>query len=281
MKTLLTTILFLLCSIGASAQDYLDLVERAMKATENDSIHLAVDLYSQALKASPSEPRNALVYTNMGKLQERLGKTGDALQSYTRAIEIFPHTIVFLRARADLYLRLGIYDAAITDYEKILDLQPSTPHPSSIPSLLGYAYTRIQKFDKARRYINQALAADPDDYMAKLGHAVILLSTGHLPEARTNVDLLIHQHPDKAESYAIRADMERQADQYELAVEDITQAITLDPSNRNYILARANLHYSQRQYAKALPDYLKCIELGVPRSAINTQLQKCRDASTH
>ena len=247
-----------------------------MKATENDSIHLAVDLYSQALKASPSEPRNALVYTNMGKLQERLGKTGDALQSYTRAIEIFPHTIVFLRARAD---KMKDPDVDPTDYEKILDLQPSTP--SSIPSLLGYAYTRIQKFDKARRYINQALAADPDDYMAKLGHAVILLSTGHLPEARTNVDLLIHQHPDKAESYAIRADMERQADQYELAVEDITQAITLDPSNRNYILARANLHYSQRQYAKALPDYLKCIELGVPRSAINTQLQKCRDASTH
>lgn len=268
--------------MGTSAQDYLDLVERAMKATGNDSILLAVDLYSQALKASPSEPRNALVYTNMGKLQERLGKTGDAIRSYTSAIEIFPHTIVFIRARADLYLRLGIYDSAIADYEKILDiaqLQSSSPEAEQdkITSLLAYAYTRTRNFDKAQKYIRQALTANPDDYMASLGQTIILMSTGHIPEARTHIDLLIHQHPDKAEPYAIRADMEKEAEQYELAVDDITQAITLEPSNRNYILARAEIHYSNRQYSKALPDYLKCLELGLPRSAINTQLQKCRE----
>lgn len=276
-KVLLLTLFTI--SLQCYAQDsYMNLVERAVTATQHDSILFAEELYQKALRQDPSNPKNALIYTNLGKIQERLGRNQEALANYDKALEIFPSTTIFLRSRADLYLRIGMYQSAISDYEKIIYKQElnRSKSDSAINALLGYAYTRLMKYDKAKKYIKKALAVESDNYMALLGNTIILQQTGKPQEANTQLESLISQYPDKAEPYALRAENEQKQQFYELALMDISKAIHLDPSNSHYLLTRADIQYQSKQYKSALADYLEAVRLGIPRTAVNDKIQKCR-----
>ena len=88
----------------SNAQIYEQLVEQALAAAAKDSITQSEKLFQKALKTSPNDHRNALIYTNMGKLQERSGRDEEAIQSYTSALAIIPQSVPILTSRADLYL---------------------------------------------------------------------------------------------------------------------------------------------------------------------------------
>ena len=68
--------------------------------------------------------RNALLYSNLAKVQEAQGHKLKAIDSYEQALAIAPLNIPILQSRANLYFELGNYKKAIIDYGKILDKSP-------------------------------------------------------------------------------------------------------------------------------------------------------------
>ena len=272
--------------ISVKAQDgYLDFVQYALSAVQRDSIDKAIYYFREAIAVDPHNEKNALVYSNIGKLLEQQGNTAEALKNYSKAIDEYPENIVFRRSRADLYLKSSIYDKAISDYKKIVDnLLVASANPNmafdsqlaTLYSLIGYAYCKTVKYDEAQQYIDKSLALNPTEYMALLGNCILQIQWNRQSEAKKQIEHLIAIYPDKAELYALRADTEKDSELFELAVADISKAIELEPNNSSYVLFRADMYFDQHQYRKALPDYLRAIELGIPRSAINEKLQKCR-----
>ena len=273
-------------NVSLQAQDgYLDFIQYALTAVQRDSIDKAVYYFREAIASDPHNEKNALVYSNIGKLLEQQGNTAEALKNFTKAVDEYPENIVFRRSRADLYLKSGIYDKAITDYKKIVDnlivssANPNVAYSSQLAtlySLIGYAYCKSVKYDEAQQYIDKSLALNPTEYMALVGKCTLLLQGSHRAEAKNQIDNLVSSFPDKAEVYALRANMEKDSEQFELAFADISKAIEIEPKNSAYVLFRADLLFDRHQYQKALPDYLRSMELGIPRSAINEKLQKCR-----
>ena len=84
---------FLLCGatmFSAFSQTYQELSERAVAATEQDSLSLAEKYIEQALKMEPANPHNAMLFSNLGTIQRRQHRYEQALDSYTLALNIAP-----------------------------------------------------------------------------------------------------------------------------------------------------------------------------------------------
>ena len=89
MKRILLYILFLFAALSVNAQEYSDIVEKALNSAKKDSLVQAEKLFQQALKLDPSNIRNALLFTNLGTVQRRMGKSDEALKSFSEYYSIF------------------------------------------------------------------------------------------------------------------------------------------------------------------------------------------------
>lgn len=277
-KLFIAALAFILVQQFIAAQDkesatYESLVEQALNAARQDSIAQAEELFKQALRTSPHDHRNALIFANIGNLQERTGRNEEALQSYTFALNIVPRSVPILTSRADLYLSLGNFSKAIIDYDYIIEADPLNTHALKCKAFI---HTKRREYAEAKSGYTRVLEISPEDYTALLSMVIICQETQKSAEAMSRITLLIEKFPDKAELYSIRADMEQNAQQPELALLDLDKAIALEPENKNYILARAYLHLENGNKYYAKRDFNRAIELGVPRASLKEELRKVR-----
>ena len=113
-------ILLLCCScFQLSAQTYDELITRAMDAVEKDSLYQAEQLFKEALRLEPSNMRNALLFSNLGTIQRRMGKNDDAVESYSLALNLTPYSVTMLLNRASLYLEMDYLDKAYVDFDAL------------------------------------------------------------------------------------------------------------------------------------------------------------------
>lgn len=285
MRTKLSTVLLFSCivlschaqgnttSVGyTDSTAYETTVEKGIIAAKESRLSEAERLFGEALELSPEDHRNALVYMNLGSVQESQGNNKGAIDSYSAAIRQYPDNTVFISTRASLYLRLKNYKKAISDYTTVIGLNPSDIEAYAYR---GYAYSKTRELDKAKADFKTVTEKEPDNFMAALGSAIVERMMGHDSETLTLLALLIERFPDKAAPYAIRAEMESEKDQKELAVIDLSNAIRIEP-NKDYYLQRARLYLELQQKHLARQDFEKAIELGLPRQLIADELKKCR-----
>lgn len=264
-----------------TAQTYEQYIEAALSAAEHDSLARAETLFKQALKASPKDYRNALVFNNLGKIQEQqywqnpksMQKATEALESYTMALSFAPESVPLLTSRANLYMRLEQYGKAAIDLTTILDVAPDQLEARNHRA---YCYAQTRHLDEARVDYQRGLERDPDNRMARLGMAMLSQQAGRLPDAIERISQLIGEAQDDAELLSIRSGMYAENNQPELAIMDLDHAILLAPDNTNYWLARAYLHKSLGNRRQALTDFEQAIALGIPRSSLRQELKECR-----
>ncbi len=258
--------LALLCmSTVLRAQTYEQYVERALAAVEADSLVEAEVLFRSALKTAPDDYRNALIYMNLGRIQESSGKRMDALRWYTMAVDMYPESLPFVEARAGLYLDLGNEGKALLDYDHIIDIDPE--HVDA-HACRGYIYYRRREYDKALKDYEFVVSHVPDHYRGGLGLAITLDCIGKTAEAMDRISRLIGVYADRAELYAVRADMEARGGHTDMALLDWDKAVELAPDNAQYVLARGCLHYTAGNDRMSRRDWDKAVELGVPRGRI-------------
>lgn len=95
-------ILILLFSfpVALCAQTYQQLSEKAIEYIEMDSLHKAEELLLQALKLEPKNAKNAMLFSNLGLVQRRMGEYDKALESYSFALNFAPLAVPILLDRA-------------------------------------------------------------------------------------------------------------------------------------------------------------------------------------
>ena len=281
MKRFLYIFFLFLFVLSAHAQSYEQCVERGIKAAEADSLTEAVNYFKKALKVNPKDYRNALVFTNMGKVQETMywqntqekQNASDAIESYTMALSFAPEAVPMLEARGKLYLRLGNYGKALMDFTTILDVDP---HHKEARNYRAFCYSQRHEYLEARTDYLRVLEEDATNYSAQLGLALLCQNTNKMTEALERITLMVEGHPDKAELYSVRAGMYAENKQPELAIMDLDKAVDLEPENQNYYLARAYLHKEQGNKRKALADFEAAIKNGVPRASLEEELKNLK-----
>lgn len=259
--------------VALSAQTYQQLSEQAIECIEKDSLQQAEQLLLQALKLEPKNAKNALLFSNLGLVQRRMGEYDKALESYSFALNFAPLAIPILLDRAAINMELGKTDRAYTDYCLVLDEDKQNKEALL---MRAYIYVLRRDYPAARMDYNRLLELDPLSYSGRLGLATLEQKEGKFREALEILNKMIVETPEDATLFIARADVEREMQHEDLALVDLEEALRLNPSSIDAYLLRGNIYLSQKKKAQAKADFEKAISLGVPPADLHQQLKMCK-----
>jgi tetratricopeptide (TPR) repeat protein len=256
-----------------SAQTYGELSEQALQCIEKDSLEQAEILFRQALAMEPTNPYNALIFSNIGTLQKQMQRLDEAEESYTYALNLAPYSILILLNRATVYMEQGFFNRAYVDYCLVLDRDKK-----NMEALLmrAYIYMIRRDYHAARVDYNQLLEVDSLHYSARLGLATLNQREEKFREAMDILEGLINEYPTEMELYMACAEVEQNMNLPDLALFDIDRAILLNPLSAEAFLLRGKINLAGKKKKKAKKDFEKAESLGISSSELREWLQQCR-----
>lgn len=274
MKKILIFIFISFCTLFQSySQSYNEIVDRAMKYALTDSLVQAEQLFREALKIDPNNARNALLFSNLGTVLKRMGRTDEAIEAYTMALNITPYSTAMLLNRGTLYLDKGLDSKAYVDFCNVIDLIPE-----NIEARLyrAYIYMQRREYKEARIDYNVIVGKEPSHKAARIGLAMLDQLEGNLTGARDKLNLLIGEFTDDASLLIMRANLDLERGYPEAAVLDLEEALHINPKDAETTVQLGDVYLSLKDKDKALKAYEKAISLGIPRSALLEQIKKCK-----
>jgi tetratricopeptide (TPR) repeat protein len=138
----------------------------------------------------------------------------------------------------------------------------------------AYANEKLRRYHFARLDYEALLQLVPGNFEAQLGLALLNQKDMHYTEAYNQLNLLAEIHPDSAVVFAARAGLESERKMLELAEYDYSKALTLQPDQCDWLLARANLRLQLKRKADAEEDLDRLVALGIPRSTLEEYYEK-------
>lgn len=270
MKPFLYILLFLSGCFQLSAQTYDELITRAMDAVEKDSLYQAEGLFKEALKLEPANVRNALLFSNLGTIQRRMGKNKEALESYSLALNLTPYSVTMLLNRASLYLEMDFLDKAYADYCNVIDLDAQNVEALQFRA---YIYMRQRQYLDARNDYQKLLETASGNKTARIGMAMANQKMQRHREALEEFNRLIVDYPKDAALWKARAELEVEMNSLEMALLDLENAAKLTPNDADIYVACGEIYLAQGRKREAYAAFEKAIELGVPRPLLQDKLK--------
>ena len=270
MKRIVYILILCLGSLQLSAQTYDELITRAMDAVEKDSLRQAESLFKEALRLEPANMRNALLFSNLGTIQRRMGKNKEALESYSLALNRTPHSIPMLLNRASLYLEMERLDKAYLDYCNVIDLDAKNQEALQFRA---YIYMRRRQYQDAKVDYQRLLEQLPDDKTARIGMAMVSLKMQRYNEALEAFNRLIVDYPKDVSLLKGRAELEVEMNTPGLALLDLESAAKLAPDDAEIYVMCGDIYLSQGLKREAYAAFEKAVELGIPRPQLQDKLK--------
>ncbi len=270
MKRIICYLVFLHACLQLGAQTYGELVTGALDAARKDSLKQAENLFKQALKSDPANMRNALLFNNLGTIQKRMGKTDEAIDSYTLSLNITPYSVVTLLARASLYMEKNLFDLAYVDYCNVIDIDKTNKD-----ALLFRAYIYMQRRDygAARTDYNALLLDDPENEAARLGRALLSQKEMKYKESLEDFNRLVADHRRDTSYLKGRATLAIEMNTLDLALLDLENAAEITPDDPEIYVMCGEIYLQQKKKREAYMAFEKAIELGIPRPELQDKLK--------
>lgn len=213
----------------------------------------------------------------------------DSLSMINRLIDQHPKAVKLYLRKAALNIELGDWQYALDTYSKVLDMMPG-----NLTALYyrGFVYQHLKRYGMARNDYELLLKLEPNHQHALMGLIVTNLADGRITAAFDDANRLVELFPEDAQSYAVRADVEKQQNMLSPALDDIKKAIkienvavqkrypvTVEDEITAYQLTAFDIYMAMKdtRSARACIDYL--VKNGVPRAYLNKyykQLEKRR-----
>lgn len=221
---------------------YQSYITMAYKALLCDSLSQAAHYFQEAVDLLPNHPSNAEAYYQLGQIALALDDATLAAEQFRHSLRIAPTLMKSRKRLADANMLQTDYRPAIKNYN---DYLAQSPTDTIALFLRGYAYQQTGNDSLALRDYQQVLTLNPLHPDALMGKAVILHRQGQKQQAMEIISNLITRYPQRAEYWAVRAQMEQSDNHLDAALIDITHAITLEPGNASHLLLRAGIYERQ------------------------------------
>jgi len=143
--------------------------DKALELIPDDSVSLAnnafclmqmgeydrsIEMSRKALREDPSPE----IYANMAWCYEAQENYGKAVEIYDRSIEEFPLHSLTYNNKAWSLRKLGKFDEALKNYQKVIELDGESIH--CLKSIVA-TYTEMGDLDKAHEFYDRAYSMDP------------------------------------------------------------------------------------------------------------------------
>ena len=270
MKRIILGLFCLIFSLQLSAQTYDMYISQAMDAIETDSLAKAEMFFKEALKLEPANIKNALLFSNLGTIQRRIGKKKEALEAYSLALNLTPYSITILLNRASLYLEMDMLDKAYLDYCNVIDLDAKNKEALQFRA---YVYMRRRQYMEARLDYQRLLAEEPGNKTARVGIAMVNQKDKRYREALEELNRLITDYPRDVSLLKARAELEVEMNSLELALLDLEEAVRITPNDADIYVMCGEIYLTQGKKREAYAAFEKAVELGIPRSMLQDQLK--------
>lgn len=153
---------------------------------------------ADAILAQSSDPA---MLVGAGRIKLGLGEPAMALNLAERALAAEPEMVAAMSLKASALVALTRTDEAIEIYEA---LREAWPEERGVASQLALAYLQSGATAKARRLVQESLAAEPDDHLLHYARGQLLLEAGDTAEAIEAVTRAL-AGGDAPTIYAVRA----------------------------------------------------------------------------
>lgn len=273
MKKLFSFLSVCLLACIMSAQDYNTLINEAMACIRKDSLERAEYLYKEALKLDPSGARNALLFSNLGTVQQRQGKIEEAIESYTMALNMIPYSTTILLNRAALYLEQGDQNKAYVDYCSVIDLLPEN---AEARLYRAFIYMQRRQYKEARIDYNTILTKNPEHAEALLGLAYLNQKERQYKEAMSILNRLVKAHPEEPAYLKARVNLAIEMGNMDLALLDVEMLERKGKDDGESWLLKGDILLQQKKKKKALEAYRKALEKGISPLEVQDKIKACR-----
>ena len=127
-----------------------ELMKLVMEESKKGNINNSIIYLNEAIEIKPNDAR---FHISRGTFRGTKNYE-DAIEDYTKAIEIEPNSVFAYRLRGDSKSKLGDYQGAIDDYTKAIDIEPNKAY------LYNYR-------SESKRKLGDNEGADEDDRKAE------------------------------------------------------------------------------------------------------------------
>jgi tetratricopeptide (TPR) repeat protein len=132
-------------------------------------------------------------YLSMGLVQELMGKTGDAIETYRKVAALNPHNFEIIQHLAQLYIQQNDLDNALALFQRLLDADPEN-HDAQVK--IGLIYSERKQYEKAAEYFAAAAHALPEDLKVRHYLASSLIAAGRYEDALKEYTVILERDPD-------------------------------------------------------------------------------------
>ena len=220
----------------------------------------ALECYSKIIEIEKNNPKR---YEYRATYFIEKGDFDNALTDLNKAIELAPTEAYFYNIRANFFIQRGDYPSALKDLDKAIELSPTSYYYNNRGDLyqdnIKSSISAIKDFEKAFQLANE----DVYQRARSLNNsALIFFEREDYAQAIERYSKAIELYPNEFYQYSNRADAYRMFEKYDLALKDYNKAIELDKNNpAERYDDRANFFIQQKDYTSALKDLDNAIEL--------------------
>jgi tetratricopeptide (TPR) repeat protein len=151
------------------------LTERIEKLEEATAVVEAVDKVAEA-----REEKTAEQWVEDGDAAFALDNYQEAIEAYSKAIELNPNDVLAIATRAAIYGQIGEPEKAMTDFDKAIELSPKLAIAYVSHGMAAY---RMEELEKALADFKKAIELDPTDCDAHNSLAYVLYDMDRVEEA--------------------------------------------------------------------------------------------------
>jgi predicted O-linked N-acetylglucosamine transferase (SPINDLY family) len=186
-----------------------------------------------------SHPQSLIVINVLGAALKDQGKLKDAIQAFSKVIQLKPDYIEAYYNRGVVLQELGQLSKAVDSYNKAIQLKPDYVQAYNNS---GLALQELGQLDKALKSCEQAIQLKLDYAEAYNNYGYVLEELGQLDKAFNSYEQAIQLKPDFAEAYNNRGNALKEIGQVDEAIDSYDKAIQFKPdyavaySNRNFAL---------------------------------------------
>ena len=180
-----------------------------------------------------------------------------AIQLYTRLIDLRPDFAPAYYKRGNLLKNRNEMEAALASYDQAVALDPG--HANALCNR-GVVLGLLHRPDEALASYDGAIALNPGDALAWYNRGDVLRELKRLNEALASYDQAIAVNPDYAEAYCNRGVLLQELEEWDAALVSYDRCIEINPGIAYAYLNRGNLLRERKKLDMALASYNRAIE---------------------
>lgn len=261
------------------------LIAIGFKAVSLIWLHKPADAEALLAQSLQEHPKSIVLLGAMASVLQENGKPREASTIADNLIKLSARTAWEYNTLAGAYLLKGDVDAAIKNFSKAIEIDPTR---AEFYDSRGLAYGRKQYYQKEIEDHTKAIEIDPNAAVAYMNRGVAYGYQKKYGNALKDYDQAVAINEELAMAYVNRGATRRILNDVDIAIADYNKAISIDVNLPIAYYNRGIAYRYKNDFVKATGDYTKAIALkpdyqeayhsrGVAYSKIGDMSKGCSD----